>query len=50
VKTIWYVEQVSDKATLLQATLQAMTADGWTVHTILTNGINQWTIICNKTT
>ena len=46
--TIWYVEQVGEKATLLQATLQQLTADGWTVAYLLTNGINQWTIVCRK--
>ena len=46
--TIWFVEQAEGEATVLQATLQQLTAQGWSIFAVLTNGINRWTVVASK--
>lgn len=46
--TIWFVAQAEESPAALQALLQQLTAQTWTVVSILTNGINHWTVVCSK--
>jgi hypothetical protein len=46
--TIWFVDQAEGGPAALQALLQQLTAQGWDVVTVLTNGINRWTVVASK--
>lgn len=41
---LWFVQQTGGDAAALQALLQQLEAQGWTIFAVLTNGINQWTV------
>jgi hypothetical protein len=45
---IWFVDQTAGTGASLQATLQERTSQGWTIFSVLTNGINAWTVVCWK--
>lgn len=45
---VWFIDQAGGTAAALQALLTEKTMQGWQVHTILTNGINAWTVIFSK--
>jgi len=42
---LWFVQQTGGGPETLQVLLQQLEAQGWTVFSVLTNGINQWTIV-----
>jgi hypothetical protein len=42
---LWFVQQTEGGPEHLQALLQQVEAQGWTVFSVLTNGINRWTIV-----
>jgi len=42
---LWFVQQTEGNPAALQALLQQLEAQGWTVFSVLTNGIDRWTVI-----
>lgn len=45
---MWHCEFVEGYAADLQARLQQLSAEGWTVAYLLTNGVNRWTVVCRR--
>jgi len=50
----WHVEIVESNNILqgvpvdLVAALNRLQADGWTIWAVLPNGVNRWTVICQR--